>query len=390
MRSVIGCLGFVVNVTGRSVVMGIVIHAEARFAVRKQVGLMSNICSTAKGLKADLKIFPETIDTGGGLVYDRTMDTDRMEGNMDTRPEAMNVSKLGMLAGRPKPADLERASIMEIKYDGHRIYMYRDVDRVRTFARSGNEKTGLLRTIEKIVKRLPVGTWIDGESCSFKSDGTNEWGIAQSVLGSDKHRPELEGKITFVVFDMLTYDGKDMRSLPLKNRREILESSFEAAGIFNSDAIMISPQFETSTAAYDALVENGFEGAIVKDPNSTYISGGRGKGWFKMKATEVIEAVVMGTKDGNGKFEGQVGALVFGQYDSAGRLVELGACSGMTDKVRREFTNMRDAGTLNGIVIEVAHMGQMPTGGVRHPQYKRTRTDKDPRTVTIEDQANSL
>jgi len=45
---------------------------------------------------------------------------------------------------------------------------------------------------------------------------------------------------------------------------------------------------------------------------------------------------------------------------------------------------------LNGMVIEIAHMGIMPTGGIRHPQYKRTRTDKDPLTVTVADQKASL
>lgn len=305
------------------------------------------------------------------------------------KPTDLNVAKLGQLAGKAKPADLERATVMEVKYDGHRIYAYRDIDRVRIFARSGHEKSGLLRTIERIIKRMPVGTWLDGEACSFKLDGTNEWGIAQSVLGSDHHRPELESQITYVVFDMLAYDGRDMRSLPMKDRRAILDSSFEAAGIFDSAAIMRSPQFTTSTEAYDELVANGFEGAIVKDPTAAYASGKRGYGWFKMKATETADVVVMGTKDGKGKFTGQIGALVFGQYDDTGNLVEQGSCSGMDDAQRAKFTRELEAGTLLGTVIEIAHMGAMPTGGLRHPQFKRVRTDKDARTVTISDQVGS-
>ena len=305
-------------------------------------------------------------------------------------PRNLEVKRLGQMAGKAKPADLKRATVMEVKYDGHRIYAYRDVDRVRIYARSGNEKSGLLRTIEKILKRLPVGTWVDGEACSFKPDGTNDWGIAQSVLGSDSYRADLEPKITYVVFDIMSYDGNDTRSLKLRDRRALLEDAFDAGGIFDSQAIMLSPQFDSSNGAYDALVAKGFEGAIVKDPDAAYASGKRGYGWFKMKATETIDVVVMGTKDGKGKFKGQVGALVFGQYGDDGKLVEQGSCSGMDDSLRAKFTAQRDAGTLNGMVIEIAHMGIMPTGGIRHPQYKRTRTDKDPLTVTVADQKASL
>lgn len=304
-------------------------------------------------------------------------------------PEEINVARLGQLAGRPRPRDLERATILEIKYDGHRIYMYRGEDGVRTFARSGNEKTGLLRTIEELVLQFPVGTWLDGEACAFNSNGTNDWGSAQAVLGAGKHRPELEQRMTFVVFDMIAYDGHDMRRLPLKNRREILEAAFDTLGI-ESDRLLVSPQFENTPDAYTALIEAGFEGAIVKDPESLYSSGGRGDGWFKMKATETIEAVVIGIKPGQGRFTGMLGALIFGQYDSTGELIELGRCSGMNDKVRREMSDLHEQGKLVGTVIELAHMGVMPSGGLRHPQYKRTRTDKDPKTVTLIDQANSL
>lgn len=305
------------------------------------------------------------------------------------RPENLDIKKLGQMAAAGKAADLARATVMEVKYDGHRAYFYRDVDRVRLFARSGAEKTGLLRTIPKILKRLPVGTWLDGELASFKADGTNDWGVAQSVLGSDAYRADLEPKLTFVVFDMMAYDSTDVRDAKLTDRREMLDLAFEKAGIFDSQAIMRSPQFEASQEAYDALIENGHEGAIVKDPDAKYASGKRGRGWYKMKMTATADVVVMGTKDGKGKFTGMVGALVFGQYDADGNLVELGACSGMDDALRADFTRQRDAGTLNGTVIEIAHMGVMPTGGLRHPQYKRTRTDKDPLTVTVTDQGRS-
>lgn len=303
------------------------------------------------------------------------------------RPEETRVNALGQLAGKPKPADLARCTLLEIKYDGHRIYAYRDADRVRIFARSGAEKSGLLRSVEAELMKLPVGTWLDGEACSFKADGTNDWGVAQQVLGSDSYRP-LEARITYVVFDVLEFDSKDTRALPLRDRRAFLDAALAAYDF--GDCVQLAPQWENSEERVAALIAQGFEGAIVKDPGARYASGKRGAGWFKVKATWTADVVLMGATEGKGKFLNQVGALVFGQYDAAGALVEQGQCSGMDDAERARFTAAWRGGELNGVVVEIAHMGVMPTGGLRHPQFKRIRTDKAAADCTIADQAATI
>lgn len=303
------------------------------------------------------------------------MEHDPTTQGVTMNPDELDVKKLCMLADKPKSRDMNDRLVAEVKYDGHRIMMYRSETGVRTFARSGAEKSGLLRRAEEALMALPAGTWVDGEACSFKdsSELANDWGVAQSVLGSD-NVIEAEAKITYVVFDMLSFAGRDMRSLPLLKRREVMEDVF--ATLITSDAVCLSTQWAAADVAgkMEAVVAEGGEGLILKDLDSTYQSGKRGRGWWKVKFEETDDFVVMGFTAGKNARAATFGAMVFGKFDAAGNLVEQGQCSGFNDAELAEIHANRSA--FIGRVVEVKHNGVMPTGGIRHPQFLRFRTDK--------------
>jgi ATP-dependent DNA ligase len=127
---------------------------------------------------------------------------------------------------------------------------------------------------------------------------------------------------------------------------------------------------------------------MVKWLDAPYGSGKRGAGWWKLKPQATVDVVVMGYKPGEGSFEGLVGAIMFGQYDN-GKLIYRGKCSGMDLTERYDFTENAD--DYIGTVIEVAHMGLMepsseyPLGAFRHPQFKRTRPDRNAESVVRHD-----
>lgn len=265
---------------------------------------------------------------------------------------------------------------MELKLDGFRLLAWVTESGTRTFTRTGNEQTGKLPQIERELAKLPVGTWIDGEivAIRMREDGSVEhhWGGVQTVMGSNVDRAaQLSGALSYSVFDVLAIDGKDARSLPFRNRRALLESIFTK---FDFEAVVLTPQMAPSDAALAAIIDLGFEGAIVKRLDAPYASGKRGRGWWKIKAIETVDAVIMGYQPGEGKYDGQLGALLLGQYDADGALVQIAKCSGMTDAER--LTMSQDPGTYIGTVVEFRHMGQMPSGGYRHPVFARLRDDK--------------
>lgn len=303
-------------------------------------------------------------------------------------------SKIAQNAAPPKgkAADMDLTGlVMEPKLDGFRLLVYRGPHGVDTFTRTGKSQKGKLPHLEAALSALPENTWLDGEICSLDADGLPEWGQVQSKMGSNAGDPT--GSLTYVVFDILTYDGLDVRPLPLAERRMALKVVTRTV-----DRLILSAQRPATHAYHDALVEQGHEGTIVKDPTMPYASGKRGHGWTKFKANDEMDVVIMGYKPGENSFTGMVGAIIFGQYQDCPRckgdatafcadrarmsgacqsgkvLVERGRCSGMDMKMRQQITN--DQPGHLGKVISLAYMGIMPSGSPRHPQYKRFRTDK--------------
>lgn len=267
-------------------------------------------------------------------------------------------------------------AVLEPKLDGWRLLAHVHEDGVAVYSRSAKSYTGRLPQIEEELAALfPAGSWIDGEAVAIRiEDGLviNDWGQAQSALSSGAGKAQAAADaITFMAFDLIAYDGMDIRSLPFAKRRSALERIFDGE---DTERVQLNAQVEPTDANHDALIAQGFEGSMLKSLSAPYGSGKRGAGWFKLKATATIDAVVMGYKEGKDGFAGMIGAIIFGQYDEDGTLVERGSCSGMDMRTRKQISADPD-GHL-GRVLEVAHMGAMPSGGLRHPQFKRWRKDK--------------
>lgn len=266
--------------------------------------------------------------------------------------------------------------VMEPKFDGIRLCAEIG-DSVSLFTRTGNSQTGKLPEIEaNLFANVPAGTVLDCEAVGFTMvDGklTQDWGKAQSVLGSGVAKARLNSNdITLVVFDVLELMGKDIRGLPFIERRRLLEALFTNENT-NFRGVILSPQLPASEEQHNVLIEAGYEGSMVKSKESRYASGQRGRGWIKLKATDEADVVIMGFKPGENGFAGLIGAVEFGQYKD-GVLVNRGRCSGMDMKFRKELTQYQDQ--YIGEVMSVAYMTVMPSGALRHPQFKRMRFDK--------------
>lgn len=292
---------------------------------------------------------------------------------------ALNPATLAMNSHPAKSvqdATAGKPAVIEPKYDGIRLLVHRTETGVEMFARSGKSKSGKLPAIDaELFENLPAGTWLDGEAVSFNTDGTQNWGGAQSVLGSSVTKAALmSGSIRFVVFDLIAHGGLDARSLPFSARRELLESVFAGATF---ERVMLSPTVPATEEAHEANLEAGFEGSMVKLLSGTYASGKRVRWSAKLKATDTVDVIVTGFKPGKpGSWieqAGMIGAIEFAQRADDGTMIQ-GACSGMSAALRRTITD--NAADMVGTVIEVSYMTRMPGGKLRHPQFQRIREDK--------------
>jgi bifunctional non-homologous end joining protein LigD len=272
-------------------------------------------------------------------------------------------------AGNVAAAVAGRPSVMEPKMDGHRAMLYVDRSKTRLFAAAGREKTGKLPRVEEMARAFPPGTWLDGEVVSGEGK-TAGWGSVQSVMGSGGLHPAHES-LRCVLFDVVAVAGRDVCDHKLEERRAFLEAVFDELG--NDGHLRLIDRLPADQRAYDRLVKKGFEGTIVKHLGSRYVPGTRSSSWLKVKFAVTDEAVVMGYKAGEAGFSGFIGSIIFGQYVD-GKLVERGKCSGMDWAIRSEITAHKKE--FLGRVFEFSHNGLMPSGGYRHPQFKRWRDDK--------------
>lgn len=280
-------------------------------------------------------------------------------------------------------------AIVEPKLDGIRLLCQVTADgSVRLWTRNGNDKAKYaVKIAEEIGAKFPAGTWIDAEAVTMTVDAegrvVNDWGGAQSILGGNPKPLKAQERLSLVVFDLMAHGGIDARPAPFAARRGLLEKIFDAHDWERLSLVFQMPAVEES---HEILLAQGFEGSMVKSLRAPYGSGRRGKGLGKIKARWTLDAIVMGAKPGEGSFAGLVGAIIFGQYDESGELVERGKCSGMDFKTRVWMTEHLDELVAKQQVIEVAHNGVLPgCDGLRHPQFKRLRDDKDAASVTLHD-----
>ncbi|MEI9899989.1 MAG: hypothetical protein WDN31_07400 [Hyphomicrobium sp.] len=112
----------------------------------------------------------------------------------------------------------------EIKYDGYRAIAAVSGGRCRIYTRSGQDWTSKFASIAEALRALEVGSaLLDGEIVALDEHGRSRFQLLQSSL-KDGSSP-----LTYYVFDILEFDGRDVRDEPLKRRKEILRKALQGA-----------------------------------------------------------------------------------------------------------------------------------------------------------------
>ena len=290
-----------------------------------------------------------------------------------------------------------RCASVEWKLDGIRIQVHRRSDEVRVYTRNLNEITEVLPGIVDAVRRLPVAQAVlDGEALWMGEHGPASFQDTVSQL--DSGAPP-EGIVTFL-FDVLHLDGEDLLDLPLRERAERLAATAPGLRI---PSILTDDPAEGERMLEQAL-EAGHEGVVVKDADSLYSAGRRGKAWRKVKPVRTYDLVVLGAEWGHGRRQGWLSNLHLGARDPrTGEFVMVGKTfKGMTDELLEWQTKellAREA-RRQGIavfvrpelVVEIALDGVQSStrypGGValRFARVKGYRPDKSPGEAdTIDD-----
>lgn len=317
-----------------------------------------------------------------------------------------------MLAENGTPA-LARAlsdpSWAEVKWDGIRAMGTWAEGRMLLHARRGTDITA--RYPELTADGAPflpaTDAVVDGEIVAFDAQGRPSFSLLQNRMHLTRPR-EIEREvvrtpIVYMLFDLLRLDGHDLTSMPLHQRRTLLDDL-----VADLDApVQVPPVFDDLDAALAASEQFGLEGVVAKDPDSRYRPGLRSPAWLKLKHTRMQEAVIVGIRPGKGDRESTLGSLLLAVPDAEnGRALRyVGRVgTGFTERILRDLLSRLEplrvrSAPLDGVpapdasdalwvrpelVGEVEFANWTPDGVLRHARWRGLRPDKTPDEISVE------
>jgi bifunctional non-homologous end joining protein LigD len=173
--------------------------------------------------------------------------------------------------------------VHEVKFDGYRVQAHKVGSRVVLFSRNGHDFTERFASIAKLLRELPAKTAVlDGEIVVNDADGRPNF--ARLYLSRwDKPGP---AAIHLWAFDLLTFNGRDLRPQPLLERQASLRALLER---FGCTAVSLSEPFDDGTALLRIVEKEGLEGVVSKRRVSPYRSG-ECRDWRKIKTVAWREA----------------------------------------------------------------------------------------------------
>lgn len=293
----------------------------------------------------------------------------------------------------------------EWKWDGIRVQAVSDQGTRRLYTRTGDD---ISAAFPDMIDALDFDGTLDGELLIRREGLIAPFGDLQKRLGrKNVSRKMLASHPAHMrVYDVLIWQGDDLRALPFAARREQIE---RAVKLINQPRIDISPLLDFTT--WDDLAalradppEAVIEGVMIKRRDSPYLAGRMKGPWFKWKRDPMlIDAVLMYAQRGHGKRSGFYSDFTFGVWDGDA-IVPVGkAYFGFTDeelKALDRFVRNNTTETFGPVralkplkVVEVAFEGlnrspRHKSGiAMRFPRISRIRDDKP---ATEADQLQTL
>lgn len=280
--------------------------------------------------------------------------------------------------------------IYELKLDGIRCIAYLDESGTELHNKRNLKITNRYPELNNIHKQINKRCILDGELIVFAEGRPDFSEIQRRSLMTNKVRIELSAKkypVTFVAYDILYYDNKQITDLPLMDRKKLLEEN-----INENDRISISRYIEENgIVLYELTVQQDLEGIVAKKKDSRYYFGKNTRDWIKIKNLKDDDFVVCGYIE---KSEGTV-SIVLGQYDKNNMLVYKGHVTmGINKSDFQTIINTRridvpefgiPKGNDKAIWLEpinvcaVRFMEKTSAGSLRQPVFKGLRVDKTPR-----------
>ncbi len=214
----------------------------------------------------------------------------------------------------------------EVKWDGYRALAFLDKREIQLKSRNNKSFNEKFYPVFDAIKKWGIHAVADGEIVVVNEDGISDFSSLQNW------RSEADGALLYYVFDLLWLDGKDLTTLPLLERKAILQTLIPQDGIIRSGFSMNAK----GTEFFDVAMKMGLEGIIAKRSDSVYFPNDRSKDWLKIKVQKRQEVVIAGYTKNEGTAKA-FSSLLLGAYKNK-KLQYVGKVgTGFTDKQQKEM-----------------------------------------------------
>ena len=284
--------------------------------------------------------------------------------------------------------------VAEYKWDGIRVQIVSHSEGCRLYSRTGDEVS---KSFPEIIKAIKGNFVLDGELLAGNNTEPKTFNDLQQRLNKKAPTQKfIDTNPCFIkVYDVLFFNGIDLRDKPLSERKKVLNSYFSS----NRSPLFLSETIEFETWKFldkirDISDSQVHEGVMIKSISSLYIAGRpRGK-WFKWKRNpKNVDAIIMYAQRGHGKRSSFYSDYTFGVFNKERELVPIGkAYSGFTDEELTRLDKFVRTKSVNRfgpvrevektLVVEIAFddmsFSKRHKSGIalRFPRFKRIRWDK--------------
>src|SRR5919106_1446930 len=325
---------------------------------------------------------PESVISGRRITRGPVRKKDLRSPHPDPRELLQRVWPPMLATLAPASSASPEHHLFEVKYDGYRGIAAVSGGRVSFLTRNAIDLGTRFPAIYRALERLPVPEVVlDGEVVAFDPRGASRFELLMEP--SVDHR--------YIAFDILWLDGEDVRSRPLEERRDLLESVLSNV----PPPIMLAERIPGDVnEALETARRRGLEGILAKERGSPYV-GGRAREWLKIKVAQTQEVAIIGfTPISTGGKD--IGALLVGVHDGAEFRFAGKVGTGFTAKLRKQLRamlekdvvdkpaaadapRMRDAIWVTPrYVAQVRFAEWTRDGRLRHPSFQGLREDKKP------------
>jgi DNA ligase D-like protein (predicted ligase) len=241
---------------------------------------------------------------------------------MPKRVKAGFVEPMLLLRSDTLPDDRVRWSY-QLKLDGYRAIAFKTDRKVHLRSRNDNDFSGRYRGVVRGLAGMPNETSIDGEVVALDEEGRPSFNLLQN------YNPGTP--VVYYVFDVMVLAGRDVKTLPLEERRALLEG--EVLPALGEPARYAGELDAGLRELVHSVKAQGLEGLVAKRRDSVYEPGLRSGAWMKMRINRGQEFVIGGYTFGTSSFD----ALVIGYFDGS-RLVYVGRTrNGFTPRLRDQL-----------------------------------------------------